>query len=130
MRRLKSVADYVNFTADGDRVILLTTGFSLSKEVRTPVVLEPVKEFTVSYGENSGTMYLAVKKGNGIAVNFEYAVADVPNETEPVWNTTSCTESSCTLSNLPVGKMILIRAGVLGPRRQMVYSETLKKMVA
>lgn len=127
---LKAMGDYVNYMAGGDRAILLTTGFGVSKDTRTPVVIEPIDALMVDYGSNSGTLDLSIKKGAGVrSVVFQYSLeATVDNNT--AWMSSTCTESKCTIDNLPVGKMVWLRAGVIGPRRQAYYSQPLQKMVA
>lgn len=127
---LKAMGDYVNYMAGGDRVMLLTTGFEVSKDSRTPVVIEPIENLMVDYGSNSGTLDLSIKKGAGVrSVVFQYSLAEtVDNNT--AWISSTCTESKCTIDNLPVGKMVWIRAGVVGPRRQSIFSQPVQKMVA
>ena len=61
---LKAMADYVNYVSGGDRSMLLITVYELNKEGRTPVVAEPLKSFSVTYGANSGSIDLNAKKGN------------------------------------------------------------------
>lgn len=56
------MADYVNYMSDGDRSIILTTGYEPSKDTRTPVVIEPVTGFALEYGDNPGTINLSVKR--------------------------------------------------------------------
>ena len=127
---MKAMGDYINYMAGGDRAMLLTTGFLVSKDTRTPVVIEPVKDLTIAYGGNSGTLDLSVKKSAGVrSVVFQYSLEPVVDN-NTAWISSTCTESNCTIANLPVGKLVWIRAGVVGLRRQSIYSAPVQKMVA
>jgi hypothetical protein len=129
---LRNLNDMVNYVAQGDRVILLGSGFDVSKETVTPVVLEPAKNVVIKYGENSGQMDVAVKgvKGHKGLV-FEYAVADETGvAATSAWVSQPSGTTSHTITDMPVGQKVLIRVGIAGPRKQLVYTEPVAKLVA
>ena len=130
---LRALCNMVNFTADGDRVILLSSGFNVSKDITTPVVIEPAKNVIVNYGANSGEMDVTVKgvKGHKGLV-FEYAVATAENKlaADAGWVSLPSSTTQCTLVNMPVGQRVLIRVGIAGARKQLVYTTPVAKLVA
>ena len=130
---LQQLCSLVNFIADGDRVKLLGSGFDISKDIETPVVIEPAKNVIINYGSNSGEMNVAVKgvKGHKGLV-FEYAVATENNEMaeDSMWVSHPSSTTQCTIVNMPVGRRVLIRIGVAGPRKQLVYTIPVVRLVA
>lgn len=133
LESLRILCGIVNFVAQGDRVMLLGSGFNISKETVAPVVIEPAKNVIVAYGANSGELDITAK---GVAGNkglvFEYALIAVGNvETENVnWISKPSSASRCTLVNLPVGQTVQIRVGIAGARKQLVYTTPVLKLVA
>ena len=130
---LRELCSLVNFVADGNRVLLLNSGFDISKDISTPVVIEPAKNVIVSYGANSGEMDVAVKgvKGHKGLV-FEYALATEKNEiaADANWISLPSSSAQCTIVNMPIGERVLIRIGIAGARRQLVYTTPVLKLVA
>ena len=131
--RIRALCGIVNFVAQGNRVLLLSTGFNISKVTTTPVVIEPAKNVLVNYGVNSGELDVTAK---GVAGNkglvFEYALIAIGNaEIENVnWISKPSSTSRCTLVNLPVGQTVQIRVGIAGARKQLVYTTPVLKLVA
>ena len=130
---MQQLCNEVNYVAEGNRVKLLSSGFDISKDIETTVVIEPAKNVIINYGSNSGEMTVAVKgvKGHKGLV-FEYAVATEKNELAENSNWISHPSSStqCTIVNMPVGQRVLIRIGIAGPRRQLVYTAPVVRLVA
>ena len=130
---LQQLCGLVNFVAEGDRIKLLGSGFDISKDIETPVVIEPAKNVIINYGSNTGEMNVAVKgvKGHKGLV-FEYAVATENNELadDSIWISKPSSTTQCTIANMPVGRRVLIRIGVAGPRKQLVYTIPVVRLVA
>ena len=130
---LQQLCGLVNFVGDGDRVKLLSSGFDISRDIETPVVIEPAKNVVINYGSNSGEMTVAVKgvKGHKGLV-FEYAVATEKNELaeDSNWISRPSSTTQCTIVNMPVGRRVLIRIGIAGPRKQLVYTAPVVRLVA
>ncbi len=130
---LRELCSLVNFTAAGNRVMLLSSGFDISKDITNPVVIEPAKNVIVTYGANSGEMDVAVKgvKGHKGLV-FEYSVATENNilAEDATWISRPSSTTQCTLVNMPVGQRVHIRIGISGARRQLVYTTPVLKLVA
>ena len=130
---LRELCSLVNFVAAGDRYKLLSSGFDISKDVISPVVIEPAKNVVINYGANSGEMVVKVKgvKGHKGLV-FEYAVANEQNQVadDATWIGQPSSAAQCTILNMPVGQRVMIRIGITGPRRQLVYTAPIMRMVA
>ena len=130
---LRDLCSLVNFVAAGNRVLLLSSGFDISKDISTPVVIEAAKNVTINYGVNSGEMDIAVKgvKGHKGLV-FEYAVATDNNEmaADTRWISQPSSTTTCTIVNMPVGERVYIRIGIAGARKQLVYTAPVLKLVA
>ena len=130
---MQQLCNEVNYVAEGDRVKLLSSGFDISKDIETPVVIEPAKNVVINYGSNSGEMTVAVKgvKGHKGLV-FEYAVATEKNELaeDSNWISRPSSTTQCTIVNMPVGRRVLIRIGIAGPRKQLVYTAPVVRLVA
>lgn len=74
---LRKLSSLVNFTAVGNRILLLSSGFDISKDIANPVVIKPAKNAIVNYSANSGEMYVAVKGNKGLV--FECSVSTTNN---------------------------------------------------
>ena len=127
---LKNLCSAVNFEQKGNREALLTSGFAVSKEAITPVVLAPIKKLKVNYGNNPGELEIVVTKGEGTRSMVYQFTTDAEINAATRWNTLSSTESKCTLSELPVGHYVTIRVVSVGTRKQFIYSAPVKKLVA
>ena len=130
---LVQLCAFVNYIARGNRVMLLGSGFDVSKELITPMVIEPAKSIIINYGKNSGEMDINVK---GVKAHkgliFEYALATEKNEiaAEANWITQPSSTTKCTIVNMPVGQRVLIRIGITGSRKQLIYTAPVVRLVA
>jgi hypothetical protein len=126
---LKATADYVDYMSGGDRAIILGSGFPVTKETRTPAVIEAPTGLTVTYGNLPGVLQVSVKKVRGVrSLVFEYTLAETI-DANTAWSTSSCTDSKCSITDLPSGKKVWLRVGAVGPRRQKFYTPPIQKMV-
>ena len=130
---LDQLCSLVTFVADGNRVKLLSSGFDISKEIAVPVVIEPAKNVIINYGASSGEMHVVVKGAKGHkGLVYEYALATEKNEiaADSNWISYPSSSTQCTIVNMPVGRRVLIRIGIAGPRRQLVYTAPIVRLVA
>lgn len=130
---LTSTVDLVaelEYVARGNRIALLSTGFPLNKDTRTPVVVEQFKKFTVVYGQNIGELIADVKRGKGAkTVIYQYTL-DAVVTANSMWITVLGSGDTCTFINLPVGKIVNVRAGAIGSKKQpVVYSSPITMTV-
>ncbi len=73
----RKLADYVDRTANGDEVIILSSGFNISKE-RAAI---RKAEFSVNFGEKSGTVSLKRQAVEGArSYLWQYYLGDIPSD--------------------------------------------------
>ncbi len=126
---LKELCAFVNLTAKGDRTALLSTGFQVSKEFKTPSTLLPLTDVLVNYGDNIGDIKVEIKKEKGVkAVNYMYTL-DINPTPDSAWKMISSSAKSCIISGLPAGKTVTIYVSVIGTRKQVMNSEYISKKV-
>jgi hypothetical protein len=123
---LRDLASYVNFTAKGDRAMLLSSGFDISKNGdATPVITKP-ESISLVNGENPGELTLSVGTVPGArAYTHEYTSDATLSEVN--WQRITVTTSAYTFSGLQPGKQYFCRVAVVGTRGQMVYSDVISR---
>ena len=127
---LKNICTTVNYVANSDRMKLTTTGFDLSKDFRTNVVLNPITGFVVSQGDNAGELQTAFSTQKGIqGTGVDYCLTANPTP-ETLWVTKANGSSAkMILTNLNPGATITLRAWATGPREQKIYSQNISTVV-
>jgi hypothetical protein len=124
---LRSLADYVNFCANGDRSILLTSGYDITKEPQPTVITKP-ENLEVNNGSNSGELQVRVKGVKGAkAYMFEYTTDETQAAT--TWYSTSSSAAKFVFNNLTPGQKYFCRVGAVGPYGQLVYSDAVARIV-
>lgn len=125
---LKQLAAYVNYTALGNRTIIISSGFDVSKEKEQIPALEKPSDIAVANGKNSGELVVSVTAVKGaVAYVHQYTLEAVP--TEQSW--LSATTSTCkyVFSNLEPGKRYWCRVAAVGTKGQIIYSDPMQRIV-
>lgn len=118
--QLGRLAFYVMYVADDDEVILISSGYNLTKK-RAGNNLGEAGTPTLTSGISSGeivSMIRAVKCAKYYL--FEITRGDLTNES--IWETHSCSRRKYTFTNLTPGQKYWVRIAVLGTGKQKVYS--------
>jgi len=124
---LTDLAAYVNFTAKGDRAILLTSGFDITSEDAPPVVTKPASIKVVN-GKNPGELASSVPRmDGGISFSHEYTLD--PELAEKSWQRFTSTKANFTFTGLEPGKTYFVRVGAVGSKDQTVYSDVISRIV-
>lgn len=124
---LRNLADYVNFCAKGDRSILLTSGYSITRDPQTTVITKPENPEVIN-GNNSGELLVKVKGVKGAkAYMFEYTTDET--QATQSWYSTSTSTSKFVFNNLTPGQKYFCRVGAVGPYGQLVYSDAIARIV-
>lgn len=124
---LQSLAAYINFTANGDKRKLLTTGFEVSKDAEPAIISKP-ENIQVTNGLNSGMLQVSVKAVKGAkAYLHEYATTEAMKADN--WQALTTTQSWATFNNLEAGKTYYCRVAAIGSKGQLVYSDPVARMV-
>ena len=124
---LRSLASYINFTAAGDRAVLLTTGFNVSKE-KEPIIITKPWNLQVTNGMNAGDLHVSVRAVKG-ARSYVHEYTNDTGLAAGNWESTTSSQSKITFSGLEAGKTYHCRVAAVGTKGQLVYSDTLSRIV-
>ena len=124
---LRSLCTYVNLTANGDVVKLLTSGFDINKDPQ-PVVLTRPENLRVVNGVASGTLLMSVKAVKGAYAYFHEYSTDA-TLAPGSWVSTTGTTSRMQFVNLQPGTVYYCRVGVMGTNNQLLYCDPVSRMV-
>lgn len=122
VKHIKKLAEYVTSTANGDALILGTSGFELQKKREPkPPIPDPANLKAANAGSGSIVLSIDAVK-NGKLYFFQYTTELLSDNT----NWTSLTDTKCkyVISGLAPGMKYFLRVGVAGVKGQMKYSMT------
>jgi hypothetical protein len=120
IRALKQLGLYVTLVAKGNNLLLLSSGFPLTKPKGETVLSEP-QEFKVSAGRYYGEVILKVKRVPG-AKSYLYQYTPDPLTEASVWKSVIGTRCKITIKDLPLGQKIWFQMAAIGPNEQVVYT--------
>lgn len=125
-KALKALALEVNYLADGNRTMVLTTGYEVSKDTISRQVLGAITGLYVHQGVNAGEIIIGFHLQSAIqGTGIDYAYTVNPDSTT-VWTTVpNGKKSKMVLTGLQPGNVITIRAWATGPRNQRVVSQNI-----
>lgn len=124
---LKQLANSVMATANGDLVMLVSSGFDLSKKGEN-MVLEKPESIQLFDGKNPGELVVKVPGIRGARTyNFQYTADPVTENS--VWQQELSTSCRHTIRKLDSAKRYWCRVAVVGPFGQMVYSDANSRIV-
>lgn len=124
---LRIWANMVNYSANGDVVKLLTSGFDLSKE-STPVIITKPENLSIENGISSGELKVSVNAVKG-AVSYLHEYTTDETLAPGSWVSTASSSCKILFSNLVPGSKYYCRVGVVGRKGQMVYSDAVSRIV-
>ncbi len=125
---LLNLADYVTATANGDRAMLISSGFKVSKGTRNPRTLGDVNNFRVELGPNSGEALLSVDGVKCVdSYFFQCTLAPATNESN--WTPGITSKNTFTFTGLEPLKQYSFRIAVSGSNNQVVYTEVITKTI-
>jgi hypothetical protein len=124
---LSQLAEYVSSVAKGERTVLLSSGFSLTKAKGEVATLKPIDKLMVST-ETPEQAVISVKKVNGAkAYIHQYTTGAVTSESQ--WVSRTITEPWCTFTGLQPGVKYAFRVIAIGPGEQSVYSPIVSRFI-
>lgn len=124
---LTSLGSYVTFMANGDAVLLLTSGFDISKD-RQPVVITKPEIVRIENGQVSGELLLNVKAVKG-AQSYLHEYTSDATLAPASWVSTTSTTAKGVLTNLQPGTVYYCRVAAIGANNQLLYSDPVSRMV-
>ena len=111
---------FVMFVANGNVTILISSGYTLSKEPE-PQHLENPGMVMLENGISTGQLVATIKKPAG-ARSFAHEICDEQPTPATVWNSTPTSRSSFVFNGLLPGKQYWVRVAVTGSAGQIAYS--------
>jgi hypothetical protein len=124
---LNRLARYVQSTADGDEVKLLSSGFTLARAWQRFGILPAPENFNI-LPVYAGAINVSVKKTKGAKVyNFQYT--PMPLTANSIWGSVTSTKIKATISNLESGKQYAFRVAAVGSVTNILYSHIIYSYV-
>lgn len=117
---LEQLANYVNFTANGNLTALLTTGMEVVKQP-SHRQLEVPQNISVKYGNNPGDMQIIVGTAIG-ARSFMFQYTTHPVTGESVWTSAAGTNKKHMFTSLTPGVKYWFRVVAFGSKSQQSTS--------
>ena len=125
---LKTLGKYVTLIADGDRQMLISSGFVLNKRGDVVPPLARPENIQVTDGLNPGSAFVSVNSVKQ-AKSYLYQFTMDPITEKSVWTTESGTGKSFTFTNLQRNLRYWFRIAAVGSRGQLVYSDVISRIV-
>ncbi|MFL5810468.1 MAG: fibronectin type III domain-containing protein [Flavisolibacter sp.] len=124
---LRQLAASVTTTANGDRTMLLTSGFDISKDKEPVVITKPV-DLRVTTGTSSGELNVSVRRVKG-AASYVHEYATAEGMAAGNWVSTPSSKARITFGELQPGVVYYCRVAAVGSKGQIVYSDVVSRMV-
>jgi hypothetical protein len=124
---LIQLAHSVSTVANGNRTMLVTSGFDLAKPGESNPLKKP-EIITLTDGVNAGEIIIKVPAVKGAKAYSPQYTAD-PLTADSKWTQFMCSTSKYTFRNLPSAQRIWFRMGVMGAYGQVVYSDAICRVV-
>jgi hypothetical protein len=125
---LHSLGRYVDFTADGDAVIILSAGYSVTKPAAPKPPIQAVTNLQLKDGANTGEVALSFNRAVN-AVGYLYQFTPDPAMAANTWQNQPGTTSKSTITNLQSGVAYWFRVVALGVNSQSVTCLPVKRIV-
>ena len=125
---LKQIAARVQTISDGDRNIILSTGYDVNKKWSKVGSLSKPTNFKLKQGSNKGSIYLVCDPIAGAGFyQFEYTEGiPTPNS---LWHTEDSTKRKITIAGLSSGKQYTFRMAGGGSHLSRIWSEVISSYV-
>ena len=121
---MKMLASDINYVAQGNRSMLLTTGYETSKDIISRLVLGAITGLYVTQGVNAGEVIVGFDTQGAIqGTGVDYAYTATPDSTTPWITIPNGKKTKLILKGLEPGSVLSVRAWATGPRNQSVVSQ-------
>lgn len=118
---LVHLGNYVTEVADGNAIMLASSGFDLSKIRQKIGALPKPENFKLTPGNNKGSMEVSVKKVMH-ADFYEFQFAELTND-DAAWQTRTTQKRKMTIDGLTSGKQYKFRVAAAGSDPTRNWSE-------
>jgi hypothetical protein len=125
---LKQLANYVELISNGNRTIMLSSGFDLSKEGNEGQILGNINNFTVTDGNNPGQI---ISKCEGVdnIVSYLHCYTQDPVSNASIWKEEASSTSAFTFAGLESGKKYWFKLKAVGRKNQSNVSNPISRIV-
>lgn len=125
---LHLMANYVLYTAAGNRLKAQSSGFPIAKEPTTAPPLSRPENLQLSGGENSGELKISFGKVVG-ARSYLYQYTPDPMTESSVWENSVGTKRQAMFSGLVPGQRYWCRVVAVGTGQQAITSDAVSRIV-
>ena len=124
---LSNLAEYVTTVANGDKTILLSSGFDITGVKTNPPGLQPIDALAVEVGP-TGQAITSVKKVTGARAYVHEYTPD-PITPNSIWTSETVTDQAFTFSNLQSVVKYWFRVTAVGLHKQKVVSPIVSRVI-
>lgn len=124
---MDDLADYVTTTCNGDKTMLLSSGFDITGDKDLSQALQPIEKLVV-VSDQSGQATTRVKRVAG-ARSYVHQYTPDPLSTDSVWVSETSTEREHTFSHLKSVSRYWFRVIAIGKGNQTVHSPLVARVV-
>jgi hypothetical protein len=124
---LDGLADYVTTTSNGDKTMLLSSGFDITGDKDLSQALAPIEKLVV-VSDQPGQATTRVKRVAGARSYVHQYTAD-PLSPDSVWVSETTTEREHTFSSLKSVVRYWFRVMAIGKGKQSVYSMPVARVI-
>lgn len=125
---LIALANYVTFTANGDEVMVISSGFPVTKQREPMPPLGKPEILKVEDGANPGGLTITIA-GMKAAKTFLYQHTQDPLTDANEWTGQNSTLTKFSFVDLQSGKKYWTRVAAYGINEQIVYSDPVARIV-
>jgi hypothetical protein len=128
IEQLHLMGNYVLYTCAGDRVMAISSGYSIAKTPSPAPEVTKAENQKLDEGINSGQLSYSFEKVPG-ARSYVYQATQEPLTENSMWSSEMGTKRRFLFSGLESGKRYWVRVAAVGIGGQTVYSDPLSRIV-
>jgi hypothetical protein len=125
---IRALGRYAEMAANGNRSILMSSGFEVNKERSSTIELGQPENVHLTDGINTGEMIVSCSSVSGVRSYLFQHTAD-PLTSESIWSSNPSTKSECTLRNLKSSTKYWCRVVAIGSNDQQTVSSPVARIV-
>jgi hypothetical protein len=127
LEMLTPLGNYVLFCAKENRVIAQSSTFNIRKHPEPASPLTKPENLRVKSGINPGELQMKVTHMKG-AISYLHQVTTDATLAEASWKTIVASTSQALIVNLQPGTKYYCRVGIIGCKKQLVYSDVITRI--
>jgi hypothetical protein len=125
---LKKIAAQVQTISDGDRTVILSSGYDVNKKWSKVGPLSKPANFRLQQGSNKGSIYLVCDPIPGAGIYEVEYTEGIPTHNS-LWMKQTSTRRKITIANLTSGKEYAFRMAGGGSHLSRIWSEMISSYV-